>query len=528
MEEVFANAMEMLEATREIPIQSCEASHPTMAALSRVICFSSSSLQTPETIDHSQKAKLDREQQWTHQALIARARRRVEGAQATVSIPPGTKCINGVDPTSHCESAVEDCERVLKELADWNDEPIAFYGSLHQQLRFDAHYLRVKASSLAIPHLLPGYLQSALATYPTQKFFKKLEGEKPRSDRAAVRECHVDSTDLAAPASTKRVKTTDNVPDSLTCPICQRMFLEPLTTACGHTFCRGCLLECLDHASERGWSCPLCRGPIHLNAATHPVNMAISGLIEAMFPRDLESRRHEERESQLGDDQTTKSRSTASDKALSLPLFVVGAVPPGVRVRMNIFEPRYRLMFRRCLQGSRCFGALAHTGEGPADWGTECRILESRTQADGQILVSCEGIRRFTVLSKSSLDGYLVGSVQPFTDDFEASVQFHKNSAKKADESLRFMEKALRPILLKLQTLAKGGLIKLDGVSPRLLTIPEYSENVDLGVEEAKDRHERMEGVSLLLAGYIDIPDEGIHSDNTMDRVKALAAKKWK
>ncbi|KAI5966013.1 hypothetical protein KGF57_000686 [Candida theae] len=56
--------------------------------------------------------------------------------------------------------------------------------------------------------------------------------------------------------------------DHLNCPICQQPFITPLTTICGHTFCKECILEFVkslrngttsnDHAGH----CPLDRTPI--------------------------------------------------------------------------------------------------------------------------------------------------------------------------------------------------------------------------------------------------------------------------
>eukprot|EP01043_Picozoa_sp_COSAG02_P075584 COSAG02_NODE_15658_length_1151_cov_0.942966_1_plen_65_part_10 len=54
-------------------------------------------------------------------------------------------------------------------------------------------------------------------------------------------------------------------------------------------------------------------------------------------------------------------RSAAHDDGeseTSLPLFYLDPMLPRQRLQLNIFEPRYRLMVRRCLEGSRRFGML--------------------------------------------------------------------------------------------------------------------------------------------------------------------------
>ena len=42
------------------------------------------------------------------------------------------------------------------------------------------------------------------------------------------------------------------------CSLCYRLLHLPVTTPCGHTFCRPCLDKCLDHKTE----CPLCKGSL--------------------------------------------------------------------------------------------------------------------------------------------------------------------------------------------------------------------------------------------------------------------------
>ncbi|PKU27901.1 lon peptidase n-terminal domain and ring finger protein 1-like [Limosa lapponica baueri] len=44
------------------------------------------------------------------------------------------------------------------------------------------------------------------------------------------------------------------------------MFFEPVTTPCGHTFCKECLERCLDHRPN----CPLCKQSLREASADGP------------------------------------------------------------------------------------------------------------------------------------------------------------------------------------------------------------------------------------------------------------------
>lgn len=60
--------------------------------------------------------------------------------------------------------------------------------------------------------------------------------------------------------------------DHLNCPICQQPFMNPLTTICGHTFCKECIYECFkmsknarngnSNENETAGFCPLDRTPL--------------------------------------------------------------------------------------------------------------------------------------------------------------------------------------------------------------------------------------------------------------------------
>lgn len=187
--------------------------------------------------------------------------------------------------------------------------------------------------------------------------------------------------------------------DDCNCPLCCKLLYEPVTTPCGHTFCRGCLMRVLDHGNR----CPMCRVVLHMSARRHPISFNLQSILTRTFPQETEERRKESREE--------------FDYGPSvLPLFVVDFVLPGQVLALNIFEPRYRLMIRRCLDGDRRFGMLGSEDErfvGMA-LGCEMEIQDSRQLHDGRYHIQVKAIRRFTIMQKWDLDGYRVAKVTFF------------------------------------------------------------------------------------------------------------------
>lgn len=60
----------------------------------------------------------------------------------------------------------------------------------------------------------------------------------------------------ATPSSDTAQETTITIED-ITCAICHRVYLDPITTPCTHSFCRNCLLHSFE--ALRKQDCPLCR-----------------------------------------------------------------------------------------------------------------------------------------------------------------------------------------------------------------------------------------------------------------------------
>jgi Lon protease-like protein len=117
-----------------------------------------------------------------------------------------------------------------------------------------------------------------------------------------------------------------------------------------------------------------------------------------------------------------------------LPLFPLTTVLfPDMLLPLHIFEPRYRLLVRRCMDDDRPFGVvLIRTGQEvgasaePHAIGTEAKIMAFSPLSDGRSYIVVRGIRRF-VLEEVIPDSepYLVGRVR-YLDEPEGDGAPHR------------------------------------------------------------------------------------------------------
>lgn len=124
-----------------------------------------------------------------------------------------------------------------------------------------------------------------------------------------------------------------------------RLFYEPVTTPCGHTFCLKCLERCLDHNPL----CPLCKEKLSefLASRTYKKTVLTEELIVRYLPEELSERKkvYEEEMKEL------------SNLNKDVPIFVCTMAFPTIPCPLHVFEPRYRLMIRRCMEtGTKQFG----------------------------------------------------------------------------------------------------------------------------------------------------------------------------
>jgi len=81
----------------------------------------------------------------------------------------------------------------------------------------------------------------------------------------------------------------------LECSLCFRLFCKPVSTPCGHTYCKSCLISALKYSLL----CPLCRSRLDPPSKyKYSVNIVILNLLEKHFKEELAQRDKEEEEEQ--------------------------------------------------------------------------------------------------------------------------------------------------------------------------------------------------------------------------------------
>eukprot|EP01052_Picozoa_sp_SAG31_P032466 SAG31_NODE_3564_length_4120_cov_2.575479_1_plen_447_part_10 len=227
-------------------------------------------------------------------------------------------------------------------------------------------------------------------------------GARSGTNRSVARSTRTDMVAGPASASGMRRKSTPCAAEDFDCSLCSSLLLEPVTTACGHTFCRECLVRSLDYGNR----CPMCRCVLHMTARKHPLSVTIQNVITRHFGNELVARKKLQ-----GEHSELQGENV-------LPIFAIDYVCPGQLMALNVFEPRYRLMARRCLDGDRKFGMIG-VGHVPVDQvqvGTEVEILESRQLHDGRYHLQIQAKRRFVVVREWQVDGYRCSRVQYYRD----------------------------------------------------------------------------------------------------------------
>ncbi|OCH94063.1 hypothetical protein OBBRIDRAFT_770337 [Obba rivulosa] len=194
-------------------------------------------------------------------------------------------------------------------------------------------------------------------------------------------------------------RLTKELATELTCEICFALLWMPITTPCQHTFCTKCLQRSLDHSS----ACPLCRStlPEYAYFQDHACNKVVLALLLHAFPEE-----YAERGAAIAEEE--------HNAGLDTPIFVCQVSFPGIPTVLHLFEPRYRLMLRRCLETpTPMFGMVPPpTRAGDSQYGIMLAIRRVEMLPDGRSVVETWGVWRFRILARGTRDGYTVGRIE--------------------------------------------------------------------------------------------------------------------
>lgn len=230
---------------------------------------------------------------------------------------------------------------------------------------------------------------------------KRTKRHFPHAQPTAAQRRHFD---LAPPLSPSSSVFLADLLSELECQICVQLLHDPVTSPCGHTFCQSCLARAYDHSDK----CPLCRAdfPSFTYFQSQPINSTLRNLITTLFP-SLSAER-------LAIAEAEKKGANR----VTTPLFICTLSWPNLPTYIHIFEPRYRLMIRRALDGDRTFGMVlpSRTAGEANEYGTMLYIQSCNMIEDGRSIIECIGTYRFKVLERGTLDGYTVGRIERIED----------------------------------------------------------------------------------------------------------------
>ncbi|XP_031255910.1 LON peptidase N-terminal domain and RING finger protein 3 isoform X1 [Pistacia vera] len=279
--------------------------------------------------------------------------------------------LNGLDPMTHAELALKDAEKLL-----------------NLQSNLVKSYI-LKANALILLEKYEMARDVILSGLQVDPFSESLQASLQNLERTTV--------SLIGRRNHGRPDRTDD----FDCTLCLKLLYEPITTPCGHSFCRSCLFQSMD----RGNKCPLCRTVLFISPRTCAISVTLKNIIEKNFPEEYAERKAE--------------HDSLSNFGVDLiPLFVMDVVIPCQKFPLHIFEPRYRLMVRRVMEGNHRMGMVIidPTTGSIADFACEVEITECEPLPDGRFLLEIESCRRFRILRSWDQDGYRAAEVEWLQD----------------------------------------------------------------------------------------------------------------
>mmetsp|Transcript_21524 Transcript_21524/g.50175 ORF Transcript_21524/g.50175 Transcript_21524/m.50175 type:complete len:426 (+) Transcript_21524:108-1385(+) len=244
------------------------------------------------------------------------------------------------------------------------------------------------------------------------------------------------------------------VPEQFECSICMKLLLEPITVACGHTFCKACLDQSLGYRSV----CAVCRAPI---TSGQGVNVLIKSIIANDYPKALRQRiREQEQELARGEDEAVASRrreaqrGSGGDGRVLLPLLFLpsSSMPwpcamPYCKVVMEAPSAAAHPLIQHALEGGRRIGIIEGDGtfdEDARPMGVCLDILGVERPPERPMVLHLMGKFRFWLVERPDLhdQGFMQGRCEAFFDEPIPVGQLMPAAEDATDENMPDLAKA--------------------------------------------------------------------------------------
>ncbi|KAJ3055466.1 hypothetical protein HK097_010421 [Rhizophlyctis rosea] len=222
--------------------------------------------------------------------------------------------------------------------------------------------------------------------------------------------------------------------DTFDCHLCLGTLHDPITTPCGHTWCRSCIVTSLDHSR----ACPLCRRSLPSRGyfLNRPSNRIITTILWTRFPEAYNARSFQAEGNSFTQSHTDPiylsqhtdphipSNPIPHPTYFKIPIFVCALVFPNSSQGFHIFEPRYRVLVQRAMRTNRQFGIClpspspTRTGGDYMPFGSiveitscesvpGCELMETSEGPLPRYLIETRGVVRCRIVRREvNPDGY--------------------------------------------------------------------------------------------------------------------------
>ena len=204
---------------------------------------------------------------------------------------------------------------------------------------------------------------------------------------------------------------------ALECGVCLCLIVYPVTSPCGHSFCRHCLVEA---TAKAGKKCPSCRSPCEMDVAKCAENKLLAHTARLASPAEYTQRAKEA-------DEHMKRLERAAATVL-LPVLIGDDSPcPGSTCKLQLAEPRDVALLRFIQANRGAFVLLPSTSGSRVRTnaiGLQCTLRRTEDLSNGHTTASVYVGHRIRITShETASEGHTSAEVELYTDSNEGTYE---------------------------------------------------------------------------------------------------------